>query len=144
MDCSALPLTVLWWRQCICVDYGCCINDGQRGVAAAPKGGRHCFGRGGAFLSGWQESIIIHSLKSVQNIINSDKHCFELYGFDILIDDNLKPWLVEVNASPSLTASTYCDRVMKHTIIQDVMKVVIQVGALRVLCLAGASHGTSA
>jgi len=48
-----------------------------------------------------------------------------------MIDDNLKPWLIEVNASPSLSSSTKSDRVMKETIIDDVFKIVFPEDRLR-------------
>eukprot|EP00762_Andalucia_godoyi_P007648 ANDGO_07945.mRNA.1 putative alpha-tubulin polyglutamylase Ttll1 len=69
--------------------------------------------------------IVVHSLKACQNVIMNDKHCFECYGYDIIIDSNLKPWLIEVNASPSLTASTRADRIMKTQLIDDILNIVM-------------------
>lgn len=69
--------------------------------------------------------IMVHSLKAVQHVMINDKHCFECYGYDLLIDSNLKPWLLEVNASPSLTVTTKPDRIMKTKLIHDILQVVI-------------------
>mmetsp|Transcript_97887 Transcript_97887/g.218436 ORF Transcript_97887/g.218436 Transcript_97887/m.218436 type:complete len:523 (-) Transcript_97887:110-1678(-) len=69
------------------------------------------------------EAIVIHSLLSVHKVMINDKHCFELYGFDILIDTDYKPWLLEVNASPSLTANTVSDYDMKFGMLDDVLTV---------------------
>ncbi|GFN96274.1 ubulin polyglutamylase ttll1 [Plakobranchus ocellatus] len=73
----------------------------------------------------WQT---IHSLKAVTGVVSNDRHCFECYGYDIIIDDNLKPWLIEVNASPSLAATTSSDRIMKYRLISDVINIVIPPG----------------
>ncbi|XP_064238374.1 probable tubulin polyglutamylase TTLL9 isoform X2 [Aotus nancymaae] len=70
------------------------------------------------------DNIFIKSLQSVQKVIISDKHCFELYGYDILIDQDLKPWLLEVNASPSLTASSQEDYELKTCLLEDTLHVV--------------------
>jgi len=58
-------------------------------------------------------------------VVINDKHCFEMYGFDILIDAQLKPWLIEVNASASLTTTTEIDRQIKMNLISDTFKIVI-------------------
>jgi tubulin polyglutamylase TTLL1 len=71
------------------------------------------------------KNIIYISLKACQSVMINDKHCFEVYGFDILIDDNLKPWLIEVNASPSLTTTTEMDRSLKMQVIEDAFKIVV-------------------
>jgi len=70
------------------------------------------------------ESIVLHSLFSVQKTMINDKHCFELYGYDILIDNKYKPWLLEVNASPSLTANTLADYDMKFGMLDDVLTLI--------------------
>eukprot|EP00736_Rhodelphis_marinus_P007980 Rmarinus@m.3497 len=70
------------------------------------------------------QNIIIRSLLSVQKVIINDKHCFEVYGYDIMIDDDLKPWLIEVNASPSLTADTKADYELKLGMLSDSISIV--------------------
>jgi len=55
---------------------------------------------------------------------NQKKSCFELYGFDILLDKKLKPWVLEVNVLPSLSSSSSFDKIIKTMLICDVLTLV--------------------
>ena len=46
----------------------------------------------------------------------SRENCFELYGFDVLVDNDLKPWLLEVNLSPSMQAESPLDWQIKSSL----------------------------
>ena len=51
-------------------------------------------------------------------------NCFELLGFDILIDSNLKPWLLEVNLSPSLNTDMPLDLKIKGNLLADLFTLI--------------------
>ena len=76
------------------------------------------------------EDIIIKTICSAQPIMahlyksfvpdDIDKSCcFEILGFDILLDTKLKPWLLEVNHSPSFATDTPLDWKIKSNLIAD-------------------------
>jgi len=51
-------------------------------------------------LAPQMERIVISTMRSVQTRLVPRKECFELYGFDVMIDEDFKMWLLEVNLSP--------------------------------------------
>lgn len=51
-------------------------------------------------------------------------NCFELYGFDVLLDSDLKPWLLEVNLSPSLATDSPLDHHIKSNLLTDTFNLI--------------------
>ena len=51
-------------------------------------------------------------------------NCFEIYGFDVLIDAKLRPWLLEVNVAPSLSSSSPYDKQVKTLLLCDTIHLV--------------------
>ena len=73
------------------------------------------------------EDIVVKTMISAESYMNngfqmfvSHKNaCFELLGFDVLIDENLKPYLLEVNLSPSLNCDSPLDLKIKAECIAN-------------------------
>ncbi|XP_068607715.1 tubulin polyglutamylase TTLL5 [Brachionichthys hirsutus] len=78
------------------------------------------------------EDLIIKALLSAEleiaaackMFVPHKTNCFELYGFDVLVDANLKPWLLEVNLSPSLACDAPLDLKIKASMIADMLSLV--------------------
>jgi tubulin polyglutamylase TTLL6/13 len=43
-------------------------------------------------------------------------------GFDIILDSNLKPWLLEVNHAPSLATESAFDLKIKQKLVEDTLR----------------------
>ena len=76
------------------------------------------------------EDIIIKSLITVtkencQEIsINKNNSLFELYGYDILIDESFRAWLIEVNINPSLHCTSPLDLSIKTDLVSDIFNII--------------------
>jgi tubulin monoglycylase TTLL3/8 len=49
-------------------------------------------------------------------------NAFELYGADFLLSYDLKPWLIEINSSPALGATTAVTNRMCAAMLEDVVR----------------------
>lgn len=47
----------------------------------------------------------------------------EILGFDIMLDEKMKPWLLEVNSSPAMSMDTGVDALVKPALIRDAMNI---------------------
>ncbi|OMJ67162.1 hypothetical protein SteCoe_35753 [Stentor coeruleus] len=63
-------------------------------------------------------------LDSLRNLSVKRNNCFDLFGFDVLIDSNLKPWLLEVNLSPSMATDSPLDLHIKSNLISDTFNLI--------------------
>lgn len=70
------------------------------------------------------EEIVIKSLVSCMNVIPSNPNCFQLFGYDVFVDSDLKCWLLEVNSSPSLQKEYTLDKIIKQQLVDDIIQIV--------------------
>jgi tubulin polyglutamylase TTLL6/13 len=62
---------------------------------------------------------LAHSIRSCQPEDVENQMVYEILGFDILLDQKCKPWLLEVNHSPSFKTETGLDFKVKKALVED-------------------------
>ncbi|ORY13325.1 TTL-domain-containing protein [Neocallimastix californiae] len=63
-------------------------------------------------------------LNSKNNFNIKSNNIFEVYGFDVLIDNNMKPWLLEINLSPDLSINSKFQKQLKYRLMDDTFNIV--------------------
>jgi len=69
-----------------------------------------------------QQDLVHHYRTSQPSDLYSNM-CFEILGFDIIIDKVGKPWLLEVNHAPSFNIDTALDQNVKRNLLFDTFNI---------------------
>ena len=70
------------------------------------------------------EEVVVKALLCGEDAVGACVNSFELFGFDVILDESLRPWLLENNSSPSLACETPLDHAIKPRLISDVINLV--------------------
>lgn len=68
--------------------------------------------------------VCLSSLVGVEHAIPHQPNAFHVFGFDVILDHSLRPWLLEVNSAPALALSSDLDERIKVSLLQDTISLV--------------------
>ena len=73
--------------------------------------------------------IIEMTLKCAETKLNPNmrKHCFEIFGYDFMIDESLHAWLIEINTNPCLEETSKLLKDYLPRMLDDAFKLTIDV-----------------
>ena len=73
------------------------------------------------------KATIIKSFYAVRKTLdpNKRKYCFELFGYDFILDEEFNTWLIEVNTNPCLEESSQLLKDMLPRMIEDMLKLTV-------------------
>ena len=71
------------------------------------------------------KKIVIYALFCAKHKIMKRKNSFEILGFDIMVDDLLNVYLIEINLSPDWTYSTKVTEKLIKIASEDIIKIIV-------------------
>lgn len=113
-------------------DDPCAENVGHKWTLSALLRHLKTMGKDTIHLMAQIEDIVVKAIitsansiiSACQMFVPNQTNCFELFGFDVLIDQDLKPWLLEVNLSPSLGCDSPLDVRLKSAMLADLLTLI--------------------
>ena len=76
-------------------------------------------------MVGKMKEIVIATIIGTVDQVQGKKGSFEMIGYDMMIDDKLNPWLIEINSSPAMDYSSPVTRNLVRMFMEDIVKVIV-------------------
>jgi D-alanine-D-alanine ligase-like ATP-grasp enzyme len=73
------------------------------------------------------KELIIKSMYAVRKKIDPfrRKSCFEMFGYDFILDSDFNVWLIEVNTNPCIEESSELLKIYLPRMIEDMLKLTV-------------------
>ncbi|KAG7400917.1 Protein monoglycylase ttll8 [Phytophthora boehmeriae] len=71
------------------------------------------------------KEVVVQSLQCVQDMVQHRSNSCELFGYDFMVDEQLTPWLIEVNSSPACDYSTPIAQRYVESGLAGIIKVIV-------------------
>eukprot|EP00826_Nyctotherus_ovalis_P039889 TRINITY_DN3870_c0_g1_i1.p1 TRINITY_DN3870_c0_g1~~TRINITY_DN3870_c0_g1_i1.p1 ORF type:complete len:133 (-),score=36.63 TRINITY_DN3870_c0_g1_i1:235-633(-) len=73
------------------------------------------------------KSVAVATMQAVRRKLNSGDRlfCFEIFGFDFIIDEEFKVWLIEINTNPCLEESSKLLKILLPRMVDDALRLTV-------------------
>mmetsp|Transcript_33084 Transcript_33084/g.87836 ORF Transcript_33084/g.87836 Transcript_33084/m.87836 type:complete len:407 (+) Transcript_33084:230-1450(+) len=71
-----------------------------------------------------KQAFLWYSYHTLIPVDDGASACFQILGFDVLLDERMRPWLLETNNGPSLNLDQDIDRSVKLPVVSEALEMV--------------------